>query len=556
MDKPFYFGNTLAQDFLRLADNEWELPHRNKDQAMMRDYSILSVGCGDLRNLVYTIASLPNEFNGKLNITLCDFDAFVMARNVLFLYIMVAEADLLDIEKKLTTIWYSLRYSDEENKIVREALKALCDCKNGRALHEMTDGLIKMSDGEVQVLKQVWNGWHNGEHHIWHTFNVGRDPDCVKDVKSWHGIERLKCDEQKKSVLFLQRAQEVKNVRLRDDHPFMHRYSSDMWMQNGKFTTDRLEPKDLTHDNVTLTGRLGYDFAKRYAGDQKVYPYMSSLENNHDDEHPPRYDSFMLQDCRPPSQYPFFYCVQGDMNPYQVWDYIEARDTGYDDHMENFYFEYIRNCINLTIELIREKRLSLKMTIMEARQLKFDEAERFDRIFTSNLMDYFGTHPMVRKFGPLLNHSNKHAVLVMESLHWVESVKVLNGCMKGEVKLDHLIEYKLDDQRYNEDYHRELMDSCDMQGSPPHRPCIDDYEYDVGDFIKHLKGMLMVTDSKDDSKTVPSTKTLLQCDGFRMRDVRVGCNKVAPYRDIHRGRQGGIPGTERRTIEWTAIPSI
>ena len=543
MDYPFYFGNTLAQDFLRLADNEWDLPHSNDDPALTRDYSILSVGSGDLRNLVFTIASLPDAFKGTLYVTLCDFDPFVMARNVLFLYIMAADGNSHNIDKYLTTIWYSLQYTSKEDKVVTRALERLCSCTTGSFLHELTNGLVKMEDKEVQILNQVWEGWRDK----WYIRYDRTENQPLP--KFWHGMDRLKCKDKSKSPLYRQRLQAVRNLRLRDDHPHLHKYSGDMWVQNGKFTTDELKPADLTHDNVTLTGRSGQDFSPRYQGDDKVYPYMSPLIDTHDIEHPDRCNKLLLLSGRQPKDTAFVYCVQGDMNPYRVWDYVEARANGYSDHMEDMYFNYIRKNINKTIKLIQEQRLVVKATITEARQLKMED-ETFDRIFTSNLQDYFGTHPLVRKFGPLLNRSNKHAVLVMETLHWVEAVYIFNGGrFKGELKCDFGMLYKLDDTIYNKEYYHTLMNSYEMDGSPPHRPSYEDYDYDVGDVFKYLKSLYMAS-VKTDSKKVPSTKTFMECDGLRMRDVRVGCNKVAPFRDVYRGRQGGIPGTERRTFEW------
>lgn len=545
MDFPFYFGNTLAMDFLRLTDNEWQ---DSNDLALGQDYSILSVGSGDLRNLVYTIASLPNEFRGKIHITMCDFDPFVMARNVLLLYIMVAEADQLDIEKKLTTIWYSLQFTKAEHQIITKALKKLCCCSTGSDLHEMTGGMIKMSDKEVKVLLQVWKGWRDRRYIT--DDKTEPDPD---DDKVWKGFKVMDCDKSG-SVLWRQRAKAVKNVRLRGDHHIFHRPSNNMWMRSGKFTAQGRKPSDLTHDNVTLTGRMGYDFARRYEGDETVDPYQQCVLNEHEEEHSyERYEQVMLEDPRQPKDSPFKYCLQGDVSPYRVWDYAEVRAVSYNNDLEIMYFEYIRNCINLTIEFIREKRLSVKATITEGRKLHLNETECFDRIFTSNLLDYFGMHPLVRKFGPHLRRSNPHAVLVMETIYWIETVCIFNeGEMKGQVKL-----HKRD--LYNGDV-KNLKMQCRLdifcnggrlpEEAPMYNPIIDDYDFDAGNVIKHLKADYMASEKIGDAKAVPSTKQIMECGELRMRDVRRERNKVAPFRDIYHGRQGGIPWIERRMVEW------
>ena len=77
----YYWGNTIASDFLNLAENEGE------------DYSsalnILFLGVGDLRNVALTCASLPDSYSNRVLITLNDAADCVLARLVLFLYMLI-----------------------------------------------------------------------------------------------------------------------------------------------------------------------------------------------------------------------------------------------------------------------------------------------------------------------------------------------------------------------------------------------------------------------------------------------------------------------------------
>ncbi|KDQ54528.1 hypothetical protein JAAARDRAFT_135381 [Jaapia argillacea MUCL 33604] len=59
---------------------------------------ILLLGCGDARNILYTIFCEPKHFGRKLDFTCCDFDPAVLARNVL-LFTMVADGE------SYLTIW-------------------------------------------------------------------------------------------------------------------------------------------------------------------------------------------------------------------------------------------------------------------------------------------------------------------------------------------------------------------------------------------------------------------------------------------------------------------
>ena len=77
----YYWGNTMAFDCLNLGENEGE------------DYgsalNLLFLGVGDLRNVALTCASLPDSCTNKLLFTLNDTASCVLARLVLFLYMLI-----------------------------------------------------------------------------------------------------------------------------------------------------------------------------------------------------------------------------------------------------------------------------------------------------------------------------------------------------------------------------------------------------------------------------------------------------------------------------------
>ena len=80
-DGYYYWGNTIAYDCLNLMENEGD------------DYrsalNILFLGVGDLRNVALTCASLPDSYNNKVLFTLNDNESCVLARLVLFLFMLI-----------------------------------------------------------------------------------------------------------------------------------------------------------------------------------------------------------------------------------------------------------------------------------------------------------------------------------------------------------------------------------------------------------------------------------------------------------------------------------
>ena len=77
----YYWGNVPAYDYLNLSENE------GADYNLTMN--ILVIGVGDLRNIAFTCASLPESFTSKVKFTLNDSDRCVLARLVLLLYMMI-----------------------------------------------------------------------------------------------------------------------------------------------------------------------------------------------------------------------------------------------------------------------------------------------------------------------------------------------------------------------------------------------------------------------------------------------------------------------------------
>lgn len=77
----YYWGNVPAYDYLNLSENEGA----DYDSTL----NVLVLGVGDLRNVVQTSASLPDNYVSKVTFVLNDSDKYVLARLVLLLYMMI-----------------------------------------------------------------------------------------------------------------------------------------------------------------------------------------------------------------------------------------------------------------------------------------------------------------------------------------------------------------------------------------------------------------------------------------------------------------------------------
>ncbi|RDB24852.1 hypothetical protein Hypma_007901 [Hypsizygus marmoreus] len=92
-----------------------------RDIAPDEPADILSLGCGDPRNVLYTIFSEPQPAIRKLDFTCCDFEPGILARNVI-LFTMVAD------KQSYSTIWnifFHLYLDCESHSILIEQCKKL-----------------------------------------------------------------------------------------------------------------------------------------------------------------------------------------------------------------------------------------------------------------------------------------------------------------------------------------------------------------------------------------------------------------------------------------------
>ncbi|CAL1708496.1 unnamed protein product [Somion occarium] len=120
------WGNIPAYDVLALARNETVLG---------KDYNVAFVASGDLRNVVFTVNGLPEEFSGRLTIILNDRDSHVTLRNILLLSLL-GLPDVNSAAELALHAWYSVFLPMEYAAQVSHAgFRALQDLKVDGSIH-------------------------------------------------------------------------------------------------------------------------------------------------------------------------------------------------------------------------------------------------------------------------------------------------------------------------------------------------------------------------------------------------------------------------------------
>ena len=499
-DLPFYFGNSMVADFLNLKDNEWSVPHLTSDPSLQRDYNVLSVACGDIRNLVKTMGVLPDEFSGNLQVTMCDFDPFVMARNVVLLYMMVHYADVPDFSETFTSIWYSTQISNNDYQLLDVALETLSTSE--QSLSQLTNGLVDMSSEEVAELKEVWQRWHTMQFEVGH-------PDCIL-------VYEQRCERQKHL--------HVSKTYTIDGVPAKQVASYHKWYDDGIIAPSVSTRDDLPFYNPLVTGRTGSDATTPDVDYEKVFEDIDRTE---------------VSKRKTPREFEFVYCLQTMAHPFCLWDYLDVEKLGFHMSITVQYHKYISSIVGRAINLIMKQQVSVVMTTVEFHELKFDDenGKKFDRIFTSNLVDYQELYGMMDFLGPQLDRDNPCSVIVMDALN-SDYVSDPDGLIDQE-ELD-LVNYckrlsaSTDEAQYGTKYYVRL----------------EDYGYDADWYVRWIKARFRVERQYASDASIPSSKTVMQHGEYRMRDVRKERNRVVPF--FYQGgvRKVGVPARRIRTFEW------
>ncbi|XP_033635350.1 uncharacterized protein LOC117296498 [Asterias rubens] len=499
-EAPYYFGNTLARDFLQLDNNEWS-GEVVTEEDMARDYHVLSAGCGDLRDTVLTAGSLPDRYQGKLHVTLDDFDPFVMARNVLFLYMLVRFADTEGIESSLTTLWYSVHITKKEYDLIKTSLDELIQM-DANSLHDTTKGLVTVSNKELGCLCQVWVKWRS--------FKCDRaNSKCINLRKQRNALFKTEQVKSQKLPLFLE-LQSAKESKLMEK-----------WFDHGMFLPKETQHKDMPFDNPTLTGRQ--DLAKKFG-------------------------FFEVDELfKDPKDHTFEYCIRTDTFPFRVWDCLRVRESVLEPGSSPMvmFHNYVTSLLRKVKDIILQGRLYLHVSLVDCLQFhqyleSLDVMPKYDRIFTSNLADFLGFTNLLLLFKPLLNSDNSFSVIVTMTMNWIRFLPEANI-----VGLD-----KINPQVFKKCLNAYLA-ALERPTQLINYNFMREYFNNTSSFLEFLRADIMGGGFEiPPLKDVPSLTDVMRYNGMKMRDFRKEKNRLVPFINRVRAHALNMMDGQTTAVEW------
>ncbi len=498
-DGPAYIGNTFAIDFLQLPRSEWSETGAPEEPETTRDYNILTVGCGDLRSTVFTLASLPASYRGNVHVTLDDFDPFVMARNAMFLFMMVRYAQREGIAESLASIWYSVHISESDYNLIRTTLEELVQV-NSESLLETTKGVARVDDADLVYLREVWEHWLTLECER-------RKDDCINLKQQRKFIFEKDSSAQDGLSQYLRRMSPA-------DGKFMGK-----WFNHGLFVSKDTHHGSLLFDNPTLTGRPSMTYESR--------------------------KTRRASGMHTPKDFKFVYCIGTDSFPFKVWDCLRVGEfidvPGLSVMVR--YHRYVSHLLQNALGVIDQGRLSIYMSL--ANCLDFPNHHltlgmpHYDRIFTSNIADLVGHAKLLKTFKPLLNVHNKYSVIVTQTMNWI-----ITHTPDANVQNLSLAELMKVIQLCCQDTGWSRSMAMDVNN---HREYFNNTHW----FLAYLRADIMGGGIGIPAMDhVPTLNEVKSYNGMQMRDFRKVRNRLVPFQYRSNVRRIALLNGMDRNVEW------
>ena len=372
----YAYGNTPAKDFLQNCSRE-------------KEPTVLVLGCGDIRSCFYSLwknfdVKGPARFDG-VHFVLNDVSAGILARNVLLLYLCLTlpkeESELKKCLSGMWAIWYCHELYPEHDKLLSDALLDLCKyAKEWASKDNPLYPMVKFSS--PSTLKEVQKTWK-----MWH----------AKSAKVPASVEHMLLSAQQYQATPILNANVAVFVEHSTEIPFEGRGNS--------------KKSDAQKSDVLHYLQRGSIYAERVLGLQLS---SSSTLVNH--------TFFEKEDG--------MYCLHYQSLPFRCYyhtvdfssEQLQHLTTAVPIHVDATCFKsspMLANSVQqFTLWLqssnavLVEQKHKISFTFDCSHALTFchdleygGESQKFDLIYTSNLMDHLGPPNLVLSAIPLLKDS-------------------------------------------------------------------------------------------------------------------------------------------------------
>ena len=132
---------------------------------------------------------------------------------------------------------------------------------------------------------------------------------------------------------------------------------------------------------------------------------------------------------------PYFYCIPTDILPFTGWDYIQVKKFKCTDSLITMYGTYVEHILRMVGRKLHNKQVRFQIVLCYCMDIQqyIEPGTKYDRILTTNLMDYVILPDLLRVCSKLLNRANSLATIVTETQNWTRDF-----CHKADIVGNHI----------------------------------------------------------------------------------------------------------------------
>ncbi|XP_070533413.1 uncharacterized protein [Ptychodera flava] len=322
-----YWGNTPAIDLLKLPQNEFSIGCRPEKLCLLLS------GVGDLRYVIKTGALLPDDFNGRVDFYLNDIDVHVLARNVLFIYMICRSHDLKAVAQDLVQIWYSLCFTIDICEHLECRLEELIHISSHNLMKETQKALI-VSDADLDKMKVLWSQWLK-------LSKTGGPRQHI--LKQRQAVHSCGFEVEKDWISYLNSVPQRHQKSLRD-----------FWKDCILMSASNQNQSQAVFQNITLLCDDPTRHIEKITSSRQQFPHLRTIN----DILPEWY-----------KREPLVYTIPADTLPFIGWDYVDAKSFCDVPNLSVMYSNYISHMIEKFALHVRRGHMSLRILLCDCFKL-------------------------------------------------------------------------------------------------------------------------------------------------------------------------------------------
>ncbi|XP_028415756.1 uncharacterized protein LOC114539328 [Dendronephthya gigantea] len=249
---------------------------------------------------------------------------------------------------------------------------------------------------------------------------------------------------------------------------------------------------------------------------------------------------------------PYSYSVPESVFPFSGWDYQQVKKFKSCNCLVTMYGDYIECILRNTLKMFSKKQISVQVILSDCMDIQqhLEVNTLYDRILTSNLMDYVFLPNLLKLCSEMLNHDNDQATIITETILWSDSI-MPEGDVSWPPNMTRLPKLT---KIASEDTKRSFFAN---DGGISVREYLDNSR----EFLNYLRAMFYayrlhkVAESKSTGtkSTIPGIKELANEFKLQLRDGIRNENRIVFYKPaINRRRVNFMMGRER-FLEWIPL---